>query len=92
MPNPNTYEKGIRGCSCKCSKECFEMCKLHAATDDVRGKDPIRLDLSGTSVSSTIWRKAVACNLQINEKNMKFWQRITVMRHHWSVDQLKHFC
>ena len=68
MPNPNTYEKGIRSCSCKCSEECLEMYKLCAATDVVRGKDPIRLDLSGTSVSRTIWRKAVVHNLQINEK------------------------
>ena len=44
------------------------MYNLCAATDDVRGKEPIRLDLSGTSVSSTLWRKAVVHNLQINEK------------------------
>ena len=91
MPNPNTCEKGIRSCSCKWSEECLEMHKLFAATDDARGKDPVRLDLSGTSVSNSMWRKAVSHNLQINEKNVKSWQQITVMRHHWSVDQLKYF-
>ena len=47
------------------------MYKRFASTDDPRGKDPIRLDLSGSSEAKIKWRKLVVKNLNVNEKSVK---------------------
>ena len=78
-------------CSCAWGDECMSLHKRFAKTDDPRGKDPIRLNLSGSSETMATWKKVVIKNLKINENNVKRWRHVNIMRHHWSPDQLKHF-
>ena len=84
-------EKGYRACSCKCGAECIKLHKRFTWTDDPRGKYPIHLDLSGSSESKIKRRKLLVKNLNINEKSVKNWKQMIVMRHHWSTKQLHHF-
>ena len=67
------------------------MHKLFASTNDLRGGDPICLDLSGSSESRIVWNKLVLINLNIDAKSIKNMKKVVVMRHHWSVQQLQYF-
>ena len=65
--------KGQCGCRCCCNwgDECLALCNKFFETDDPRGKDPIRLDLSGTPEIKKLWRKTVLTNLGTEEKELK---------------------
>ena len=91
ITNSNKIDKRHRTCCCQCGIEYFKTCQRFAATDDPRGGDPIRLDLTGSSEVKMKWRKIVIKKLNMNENEVRNWKQLTVMRHHWSVDQLYHF-
>ena len=58
-------------CSCKWGEECFYLHNQFKKNNDPRGKDPIRLDLSGETELKFAWEKVVLNNLGINEKMVK---------------------
>ena len=78
-------------CSCKWGEECVKLHKKFKEISDPRGKDPIRLDLSGQKEVQKMWRKAVACNLGKKEEDIKNVKQTVVYRHHWSLKQLEFF-
>ena len=51
MSNVNDFKLLYHNCCCKQRDEYFELYKKIKATGDTGGKDPIRLDLSGTTES-----------------------------------------
>ena len=90
----NTRAKGQcrHSCCCNWGNECLALHNKCFDTDDPRGKAPIRQDLSGVTESNTLWRKMVLTNLGTEEKELKNIKEANICRHHWSVQQLHHFC
>ena len=64
------------------------MCKKFSLTDDLRGKDHIRIDLSGTTKLKQKWKKAVINNLCSDANSIKNWNQIAVNINHWAVKEL----
>ena len=59
MSKENEKSNKIRKHRCVWGHECMLLHKRFAATDDPRGKDPIRLNLTGPSETMVTWKKVV---------------------------------
>ena len=91
MVSQNNKCKHNRTCCCSNSDECSKLRELFALANDIRGADPVSLDLSGSSSSKLAWKDAVAVNLKNGLNDISNIKRLPVIRHHWSVKQLKYF-
>ena len=91
MSNANVSKQTRHYCCCKWRDECFTLHKEFNETDDPRGKDPIRLDLSGAAELKKQWKKAIVNNLCVDVNPINNWKQVVVMRHHWTEKQLEHF-
>ena len=56
-----------RKCRWVWGDECMFFHKRFVATDDPRGKDPVRLNLSGPLETMVTWKKVVIKHLKINK-------------------------
>ena len=74
-----------------CSEECSVLHKLFANVNDLRGKEPICIDLSGAGPTKIVWKNAVLNNLKVDTSKIKNFKRVSIMRHHWSMQQLQCF-
>ena len=90
MSNNRKEVKGLR-CACKWGNECVLIHQKFQMISDPRGKEPIRLDLSGSSEIRRIWRNGVLFNLGVKEKEINNLKQSVVYRHHWTLKQLDHF-
>ena len=86
--------ENYRDCACKWSDECKRLREIFASNDvnddgDVRGKECVKLDLSGTSEKMRIWKVAVIANLKIEDNADVNRKKVPVARHHWSLGQLE---
>jgi len=75
---------------CKQMREIFAA-RLNDGQDEIRGGPAVRLHLEGDGRKKSKWRDAVVTNLHATAANIKDWTQVFVVRHHWSVDQLKYF-
>ena len=91
MPQSNNTRQHNRTCCCMWSEECSVLHKLFASVNDLRGKEPICIDLSGDGQSKVVWKEAALNNLKVDTSKIKILKRVPMMRHHWSVQQLHHF-
>ena len=91
MSSQNNKCKHNCTCCCSNSDECSKLRELFALANDIRGADPVSLDLSGSSSSKLAWKDAVAVNLKNGLNDISNIKRLPVIRHHWSVKQLKYF-
>ena len=77
--------KWFRPCVCKWYRECNHMTKLFClhGSNDVRGEECVRLDLSGDAVIKKKLRQAVLKKMGTNEDSIKNMKDVIVARHHW---------
>ena len=78
-------------CACKWGNERVLIRQTFQMISDPRGKEPIRLDLSGSSEIRRMWRNGVLFNLGVKEKEINNLKQLVVCRHHWTLKQLDHF-
>ena len=72
-----------------CSEECSALHQLFANGNDLRGKEPICLDLSGEGSTRIAWKNAIFTNLKVDGMKIKDMKKAYAMRHHWSMQQLQ---
>ena len=58
---------------------------------DPRGKDPIRLDLSGNTETRRMWINSVITNLGIYESSIKNIKQTVVYRNYWTFQKFNYF-
>ena len=69
MSNNRKEVKGLP-CACKWGNECLLIHQKFQMISDPREKEPIRLDLSGSSETRRILRKGVLFNLSFKENEI----------------------